>query len=121
LRHSIVSIRHTAVHRLTQDRDSLLEMVYAAIEFCLCIGGSPGAEKLCGLLRFLQKTLPKPSIKQMQSQQTTPFQAFLPNLPLRDPPNQRLITLPDVIGRLMEYIEKDLISEVEKVLQIEFS
>jgi hypothetical protein len=106
LRHSIASIRHAAVHRLTQDRDSLLEMVYAAIEFCLCIGESPGAEKLCGLLRFLQKTLPKPSIKQRQSQQTTPFQASSPKSPLREPPNHRLLTLPEVIGRLVECIEK---------------
>jgi hypothetical protein len=121
LRHSIAGIRHAAVNRLAQDRDILLEMVYSAIEFCLCISKSPGAEKLCGLLRFLQKTLPKPSIKQRQPQQTTPFQTSLPKSPLREPPNHRLITLPDVIGRLVECIEKDLISEVEQFLQIEFS
>ncbi|KAJ5394718.1 hypothetical protein N7509_006505 [Penicillium cosmopolitanum] len=60
--HSIASIRHAAVHRLTQDRDSLLEMVYAAIEFCLCIGESPDAEGPGHFFRFLQNTLPKQPI-----------------------------------------------------------
>jgi hypothetical protein len=58
LRHYFASIRHAAVYHLTQDRDSLLEMVYAAIEFCLCISKSPGAEKPCGLLRCLHKPFP---------------------------------------------------------------
>ncbi|KAJ5743388.1 hypothetical protein N7533_010490 [Penicillium manginii] len=51
----------SSVHRLPQDKDSLLQMNRAAIEFCLCIGESPGAESLCCLFRFLQKTTPKSS------------------------------------------------------------
>jgi hypothetical protein len=104
LRDRVASIRHAAVHRLVQDSDGLVEMVYAAIEF-----------------KFLQEKLPKPNIKQMQSQKTTPFHPSLPESPSSEPPNRRLIKFPDVIGRLVEYIKKDLISEVEQFLQIEFS
>jgi hypothetical protein len=78
LRHSIASIRHAAVHRLAQDRNSLLQMNHAAIELCVCIGESPGAENLCRLFRFLWRTLPKSSMVHMQTPQTPPARASLP-------------------------------------------
>ncbi|KAJ5481495.1 hypothetical protein N7475_000307 [Penicillium sp. IBT 31633x] len=35
----VAGIRHAAVHRLSQDRESLLRVTRVAIEFSLCIGG----------------------------------------------------------------------------------
>ncbi|CAI7617621.1 unnamed protein product [Penicillium pancosmium] len=78
LRHSIAGIRHAAVHRLAQDRDSLLQKNCTAIEFCLRIGDNYGAETLCRLFEFLQKTLPKSSMAQVQPQQAVPSHPRLP-------------------------------------------
>ncbi|KAJ5413781.1 hypothetical protein N7509_000408 [Penicillium cosmopolitanum] len=119
LRHSIARIRHAAVHRLAQDSDSLLEMNCAAIEFCLRIGDDYGADSLCRLLKFLQKTLPKSSMVQMQPQQTVPSHPRLPKSSLRTRLQQRSMTPPDVMTRLIGCIEEDLISEVVHFLRIE--
>ncbi|KAJ5742346.1 hypothetical protein N7533_011755 [Penicillium manginii] len=119
LRHSIAGIRHAAVHRLAQDRDSLLEKNCAAIEFCLRIDENHSAESLCRLFEFLQKTLPKSSRVQVQPQQAVPSHPRLPELSLRTQLQERSIPT-DVIKRLVGGIEQDLISEVMHFLQIEF-
>ncbi|KAJ5409139.1 hypothetical protein N7509_003022 [Penicillium cosmopolitanum] len=120
LRHSIVSIRHAAVHRLAKDRDSLLEMNCGAIEFCLRIGDDYSAESLCRLLDFLQKTLSKSSMVQVQPQQAVFSHPRLSKLSLRTRLQERSITPPDVIKRLIGCIAEDLISEVAHFLRIEF-
>ena len=56
----VSAIRHAAVHRLTQDRESLLQMNRVAIEFVMTTGGSSPPAKLCRLLDFLEARLPKP-------------------------------------------------------------
>jgi hypothetical protein len=120
LRHSIAGIRHAAVHRLAQDRDSLLEKNCAAIEFCLRVGDNYGAESLCRLFEFLQKILPKSSMVQVQSQQAVSSHPHLPELSLRTRLQERSMIPIDVIKRLIGCIEEDLISEVMHFLQIEF-
>jgi hypothetical protein len=120
LRHSIAGIRHAAVHRLAQDRDSLLEKNCAAIEFCLRIGENHSAESLCRLFDFLQKILPKSSMVQVQPQQSVPSHPHSPELSLRTRLQERSMIPTDVIKRLVGCIEEDLISEVMYFLQIEF-
>ncbi|OQE69365.1 hypothetical protein PENNAL_c0137G08393 [Penicillium nalgiovense] len=55
----VSGIRHAAVHRLSQDRGSLLHMTRAALEFSLCIGGLSSVQKLRRLSKFLEDRLPK--------------------------------------------------------------
>ncbi|CAP94166.1 hypothetical protein PCH_Pc16g14960 [Penicillium rubens Wisconsin 54-1255] len=55
----VSGIRHAAVHRLSQDHESLLRMNRVAIEFFICIGGLSRVDKLRRLLEFLENRLPK--------------------------------------------------------------
>lgn len=55
----VSAIRHAAVHRLTQDRESLLQMNRVAIEFVMTTGESSPPAKLCRLLDFMEARLPK--------------------------------------------------------------
>ncbi|CAG8083842.1 unnamed protein product [Penicillium nalgiovense] len=53
LRHTVSNIRHTAVHRIVQDSESLLEMLQAAVAFASCIGDKECTQQL----EFLCSTL----------------------------------------------------------------
>ena len=50
----VYSIRHAGVHRLSQDRESLLHMTRVVIESSLCMGGLSSVQKLRRLLKFLE-------------------------------------------------------------------
>ncbi|KAJ5474106.1 hypothetical protein N7475_003672 [Penicillium sp. IBT 31633x] len=63
----VSGIRHAAVHRLSQDRESLLHMTRVTIEFSLCIGGLSSVEKLRRLLKFLEDRLPNSERRRTQS------------------------------------------------------
>ncbi|CAG8129611.1 unnamed protein product [Penicillium nalgiovense] len=63
----VSGIRHAAVHRLLQDRESLLRMTRVAIGFSLCIGGLSSVEKLRRLLKFLEDRLPNSERRRTQS------------------------------------------------------
>ncbi|KAJ5938406.1 hypothetical protein N7466_001540 [Penicillium verhagenii] len=55
----VSAIRHAAVHRLIQDRESLLQMNRIAIEFVMATGVSSHPGKLCRLFDFLKTRIPK--------------------------------------------------------------
>ncbi|KAJ5240659.1 uncharacterized protein N7469_002250 [Penicillium citrinum] len=119
LRDLVASIRHAAVHRLPQDRDSLLQMNRAAVKFCLCVGDGPETERLCRLFWFLQKILPKSGVapiptEQRQSQQ---IQQVTPA------PHKRRNTRPseysDGMAKLIGCVEMVFVAEVDRFLQTE--
>lgn len=59
MKEPVSAIRHAAVHRLIQDRESLLQMNRVAIEFVTASRGASYSEKLCRLFNFLKTRLPK--------------------------------------------------------------
>ena len=77
----VSGIRHV-VHRLSQDRESLLRMTRVAIEFSLCIGGLSSAQKLRRLLKFLEDRPPKSERRRTQSRRNFKHQASSPRLRL---------------------------------------
>ncbi|KAJ5569074.1 hypothetical protein N7450_011560 [Penicillium hetheringtonii] len=119
LRDSVASIRHAAVHRLPQDRDSLLQMNRAAVKFCLCVDDGPETESLCRLFWFLQKILPKSSVAPMPTEQR-PSQHIQQVTPA---PHKRRNTRPseysDGMARLTGCVEMVFVAEVERFLQTE--
>lgn len=58
LHYSIASIRHAAIHRLPQDKDHLLQMHYAAIEFVLCVGVKPQYRETLSSIQVLTEDAP---------------------------------------------------------------
>src|SRR4051794_10714577 len=56
-RHSISAIRHAAVHRRAQDRQSLLRMTRAAIGFVQCMNGPSHTQSLRHLRKYLRIAL----------------------------------------------------------------
>ncbi|KAJ5778349.1 hypothetical protein N7520_001595 [Penicillium odoratum] len=59
LKGPVSAIRHAAIHRLIQDRESLLQINRVAIELVTAISGSSHSEKPCRLFNFLKTRLPK--------------------------------------------------------------
>ncbi|CAG8143192.1 unnamed protein product [Penicillium nalgiovense] len=74
----VSGIRHAAVHRLSQDRESLLHMTRVAIEFSLCIGGLSSVQKLRRLLKFLEDRLPNSERRRTQSRAPSFFAKTAP-------------------------------------------
>ena len=74
----VSGIRHAAVHRLSQDRESLLRMTRVAIGFSLCIGGLSSVEKLRRLLKFLEDRLPNSERRRTQSRAPSFFAKSAP-------------------------------------------
>ncbi|KAJ5240540.1 uncharacterized protein N7469_002131, partial [Penicillium citrinum] len=113
------AIRHAAVHRLPQDRDSLLQMNRAAVKFCLCMDKGPETERLCCLFWFLQEILPKSSVVSMSTEQTQ-SQQIQQATPA---PHKRRNTQPsgffDRMARLIRYVEMVFVAEVDRFLQTE--
>ncbi|KAJ5568998.1 hypothetical protein N7450_011484 [Penicillium hetheringtonii] len=119
LRNSVASIRHAAVHRLPQDRDSLLQMNRAAVKFCLCMDDGPETQSLCRLFWFLQEILPKSSVVSMPTERTQ-SQQIQQATPA---PHKRRNTQPsgffDGRARLIGCVEMVFVAEVDRFLQTE--
>jgi hypothetical protein len=115
----VSGIRHAAVHRLSQDRESLLRMTRVAIEFSLCIGGLSSVEKLRRLLKFLEDRLPKSERPRAQSRRNVKHQASLPKLHLESL-KDRFMLLPKHTQKVLHRIEAMYNLEVEWFLQVEF-
>ncbi|KAJ6119106.1 hypothetical protein N7471_013057 [Penicillium samsonianum] len=115
----VSGIRHAAVHRLSQDRESLLHMTRVAIEFSLCIGGLSSVQKLRRLLKFLEDRLPKSERRRTQSRQNFKHQASLPRLRLEGL-KDRFLLLPKHTQKVLHRIEAMYNLEVEWFLQSEF-
>ncbi|KAF3400083.1 hypothetical protein F1880_008412, partial [Penicillium rolfsii] len=73
-RDSISAIRHAAVHRLAQDRQSLLRMTRAAIGFVQCMSGSSHTQSLRRLRKYLRVALPRPSRRSVVPRRQARFQ-----------------------------------------------
>ena len=115
----VSGIRHAAVHRLSQDRESLLQMNRVAIEFSLCIGGLPSAEKLRRLLKFLEDRLPKSERRRAQPRRNFKNQASSSRMRLEGL-KDRFLSLPKHTQRVLHRIEAMYNLEVEWFLQCEF-
>ena len=115
----VSGIRHAAVHRLSQDRESLLQMNRVAIEFSLCIGGLPSAEKLRRLLKFLEDRLPKSERRRAQPRRNFKNQASSSRMRLEGL-KDRFLSLPKHTQRVLHRIEAMYNLEVERFLQCEF-
>ncbi|KAJ5654832.1 hypothetical protein N7490_001835 [Penicillium lividum] len=59
LKGPVSAIRHAAIHRLIQDRESLLQINRVAIELVTAISGSSHSEKLCRFFNLFKTRLPK--------------------------------------------------------------
>ncbi|KAJ5240587.1 uncharacterized protein N7469_002178 [Penicillium citrinum] len=121
MRDSVASIRHAAVHRLPQNRDSLLQMNRAAVKFCLCMDDGPEAERICRLFRFLQRTPPRPSVVPIPTEQTQAQQIQQATPAPHKRRNVRQIGFLDGMTRLIGCVEMDLVAEIVRFLQIELS
>ncbi|CAG8905344.1 unnamed protein product [Penicillium nalgiovense] len=114
----VSGIRHAAVHRLSQDRESLLHMTRVAIEFSLCIGGLSSVRKLRRLLKFLEDRLPNSERRRTQSRRNLKHQASLPRLRLEGL-KDRFLLLPKHTQKVLHRIEAMYNLEVEWFLQAE--
>ncbi|KAL2698397.1 hypothetical protein AAEP93_011107 [Penicillium crustosum] len=116
---SLVSgIRHAAVHRLSQDCESILQMNRVTIEFSLyrwtfkCGEASPS-------LMFLEDRLPKSERRRAQPRRNFKHPASLPRLRVEDL-KDRFLLLPKHTQRVLHRIEVMYNLEVEWFLQAEF-
>ncbi|CAG8199252.1 unnamed protein product [Penicillium nalgiovense] len=116
----VSGIRHAAVHRLSQDRESLLHMTRVAIEFSLCIGGLSSVQKLRHLLKFLEDRLPNSERRRTQSRRNLKYQASLPRLRLEGL-KDRFLLLPKHTQKVLHRIEAMYNLEVELFLQAELT
>ena len=114
----VSGIRHAAVHRLSQDRESLLHMTRVAIEFSLCIGGLSSVRKLRRLLKFLEDRLPNSERRRTQSRRNLKHQASLPRLRLEGLKDRFLLLLKHT-QKVLHRIEAMYNLEVEWFLQAE--
>ncbi|CAG8147860.1 unnamed protein product, partial [Penicillium nalgiovense] len=116
----VSGIRHAAVHRLSQDRESLLHMTRVAIEFSLNIGGLSSVQKLRHLLKFLEDRLPNSERRRTQSRRNLKYQASLPRLRLEGL-KDRFLLLPKHTQKVLHRIEAMYNLEVELFLQAELT
>ena len=115
----ITSIRHAAVHRIPQDRKSLLKLIRVAIKFSKCTVGLEDSESLCRLQAFVKTALSEfhhltTQLKQKASLQISLCKASPHHL------GGRLILLPEAVKRVLQCSEDDLICKVEQFLSAEF-
>ncbi|KAJ5778348.1 hypothetical protein N7520_001594 [Penicillium odoratum] len=118
----VSAIRHAAVHRLSQDRESLLQMNRVAIEFVMITGESSSPAKLCRLLDFLEARLPKSD----RLAKPSPF----PERPLKSKSFLRrrryiktkapLTPLPKSTIEVVQWVEGYFVLEVERFLHAVF-
>ena len=105
----VSAIRHAAVHRLTQDRESLLQMNRVAIEFVTASSGASYSEKLGRLFNFLKTRLPKSD--------RLPEQRSKPKGSLRrhryGKPKLQLTLLPKPTNTVLQWVEGLFTLEVE--------
>ncbi|KAJ6126317.1 hypothetical protein N7523_001929 [Penicillium sp. IBT 18751x] len=116
---SVSNIRHAAVHRLIQDRESLLQMNLAAIEFVMYISGSSSSEKLQRLFDFLETRLPKPDRLRRQRKPEPNSKASLRKTRL-EYLKCRFILPPEPVKEVLQWIEKHFTREVERFLKAVF-
>ncbi|KAJ5330534.1 hypothetical protein N7476_000317 [Penicillium atrosanguineum] len=116
---SVSKIRHAAVHRLIQDRESLLQMNLAAIEFVMYISGSSSSEKLQRLFDFLETRLPKPDRLRRQRKPEPNSKASLRKTRL-EYLKCRFILPPEPVKEVLQWIEKHFTREVERFLKAVF-
>lgn len=118
-RRVITSIRHAAVHRIPQDRDTLLQMNRVAINFSTCIVGFKNCGSLCRLYKFLKITLSRSNRVMTQLRQNIDSQISLCEARPQHL-HQRLTLLPEAVKRVLERSDENFISEVKAFLQAEF-
>ena len=115
----ITSIRHAAVHRIPQDRKSLLKLIRVAIKFSKCTVGLEDSESLCRLQAFMKTALSEfnhltTQLKQKASLQISLCKARPHHL------GRRLNLLPEAVKRVLQCSEDDLVCKVEQFLSAEF-
>ncbi|KAJ5655077.1 hypothetical protein N7490_002080 [Penicillium lividum] len=111
----VSAIRHAAVHRLTQDHESLLQMNRVAIEFMMTTGESSPPAKLCRLLDFLEARLPKLARSGPLPDQPLESKGFLRRRRCREPKAQ-LTPLPKSAIEVLQWVEGLFVLEVERFL-----
>lgn len=115
----ITSMRHAAVHRIPQDRKSLLKLIRVAIKFSKCTVGLEDSESLCRLQAFVKTALSEFHHLTTQLKQKANLQISL----CKASPHHlggRLILLPEAVKRVLQCSEDDLICKVEQFLSAEF-
>jgi hypothetical protein len=115
----ITSIRHAAVHRIPQDRKSLLKLIRAAIKFSKCTVGLEDSESLCRLQALVKKVLSEFDQLTTQLKQKATLQISLCEARPRHL-SQRLILLPEAVKRVLQCSEDDLAFKVDQFLRDEF-
>ncbi|KAJ5900340.1 uncharacterized protein N7473_004410 [Penicillium subrubescens] len=113
---SISAIRHAAVHRLAQDRQSLLQMTHAAIGFVRCLSGPSHTKSLRLLRKYLRVALPKPSRRSIIPRRQGVSRSCLAENGLSDS-SQPSITLPGSVQTILQLVENNLSHEVRQFLE----
>ena len=116
---SISAIRHAAVHRLAQDRQSLLRMTRAAIGFVQCMSGSSHTQSLRRLRKYLRVALPRPSRRSVVPRRQARFQSCRVENGLSHSSHPS-ITLPEPLQGILHLVENDFSHEVRQFLEKEF-
>lgn len=115
----ITSIRHAAVHRIPQDRKSLLKLIRVATKFSKCTVGVQTSKGLCHLQAFAKTALLEFDHLTIQLKQNASLQISLceahPHLSGR-----RLSLLPKAVERVLQRSQDDLVSKVDQFLRTEF-
>jgi hypothetical protein len=109
-------MRHAAVHRIPQDRKSLLKLIRVAIKFSKCTVGLEDSESLCRLQAFVKTALSEFDhlTIQLKHLQISLCEARPRHL------SRRLILLPETVKRVLQCSEDDLVFKVEEFLRDEF-
>ncbi|KAJ5900231.1 uncharacterized protein N7473_004301 [Penicillium subrubescens] len=118
-RDSISAIRHAAVHRLAQDRQSLLRMTRAAIGFVQCMSSSSHTKSLRRLRKYLRVALPRPSRRSVVPRRQARFQSCRVENGLGHSSHPS-ITLPEPLQGILHLVENDFSHEVRQFLEKEF-
>jgi hypothetical protein len=118
-RDSISGIRHVAVHRLAQDRQSLLRMTRAVIGFVQCMSGSSHTQSLRRLRKYLWVALPRPSRRSVVPRRQAMFQSCRVENGLSHSSHPS-ITLPEPPKGILHLVGNDFSHEVRQFLDKEF-
>ncbi|KAJ5413673.1 hypothetical protein N7509_000300 [Penicillium cosmopolitanum] len=115
----ITNIRHAAVHRIEQGRDTLLRMNHIAIKLVRCIAGFEMSHSLRGLQKVLHKKIS--SLDQLNSQlwRNLDRQLLLCDTCPKDH-EKRLKLLPEAANRLQQSHEDKFLAEVSNYIGTEF-
>ncbi|KAJ5742682.1 uncharacterized protein N7511_003572 [Penicillium nucicola] len=115
----ITSIRHAAVHRISQHRKSLLELIRVAINFSQCTVGLEDSKSLCRLQVFVKTGLSEFDQRTAQLRQKATLQISL----CEARPHhlgRRLALLPEAVIQVLQGVEDDFVFNVEQFLRAEF-